>query len=140
MHTVVYALKMHKLEKFLRTVMKPHFLKPLQLNQYSSDYVNDIYLPLPKADKIWLRSPPGSPPLDWKSAPEESPNKLIHHPVEDYDSLPMIDGHPAILVEDYSDHIMPIKIIEMPLQHKSLIFTKHNIIPQTRMPPQYREK
>ena len=31
-------------------------------------------LTVPKNEKNWLRSPPGSPPLGWKTTEEDSPN------------------------------------------------------------------
>ena len=113
--------------------LSPHSLNGADANPFK--FKNDKYLPVPKTDKVWLKSPPGSPPLDWKTSEEEAPNKMIHHPEDEYDSVPLTKGHPAIIVEDYSDHLKPLPIIEMPLQHKSLVFTSHNPIPQTRLPP-----
>eukprot|EP00834_Sanchytrium_tribonematis_P000077 NODE_2_length_91304_cov_0.692462.p77 type:complete len:117 gc:universal NODE_2_length_91304_cov_0.692462:16742-16392(-) len=115
--------------------MKPNHLTPLRIFA-TGEYSDSQYLPVPKSEKLWLRSPPGSPPLEWKGGREDAPNPQVHHPEEDYYSIPLSKDHPAIIVEDYSEPNFPKQIVTMPLQHKSLVFTKSNPIPHTRLPPE----
>ena len=46
--------------------------------EYTDVYALPHYLELPDPGRLWLTSPPGSPPADWEPKVEEEPNQAVN--------------------------------------------------------------